>query len=101
WSPCIGPILGTILLYASTSATGVEGALLLAIFSLGLGVPFILTAFFLQKASLVLNKLSLLVKILSIVGGVGLLITGGLMLLGQMAYITSWGLVFFDALYKP
>ena len=39
WSPCIGPILGSILLYASASGTAGQGALLLAIFSLGLGLP--------------------------------------------------------------
>jgi cytochrome c-type biogenesis protein len=101
WSPCIGPILGTILLYASVSATAWQGAFLLSIFSLGLGLPFILTAFFLQKASMVLNRLSLFVKILSIVGGTGLLLTGVLMLVGDMGLITSWGLNFFDILYKP
>ncbi|MDE1925448.1 MAG: sulfite exporter TauE/SafE family protein [Patescibacteria group bacterium] len=101
WSPCIGPILGTILLYASTSATGAQGALLLGIFSAGLGLPFLLTAFFLQKASMVLGRLSLFVKILSIAGGAGLLVTGALMLAGDMGLITSWGLSFFDALYRP
>jgi cytochrome c-type biogenesis protein len=101
WSPCIGPILGSILLYASLSSTALQGAFLLGIFSLGLGLPFLLTAFFLQKASMILNHLSTLVRVLSIVGGVGLLFTGTLMILGEMALITSWGLNFFDVLYRP
>jgi len=101
WSPCIGPILGTILLYASTSSTTLQGAFLLGIFSIGLAVPFMLTAFFLERASVVLSHLTLVVKVLSIVGGIGLLVTGALMVLGDMALITSWGLSFFNYLYTP
>ncbi len=44
WTPCIGPILGSILTLAAASATVVQGGLLLAVFSLGLGVPFIAIA---------------------------------------------------------
>lgn len=44
WSPCIGPVLATILLYASATTTAASGALLLAIFSLGLAVPFLMVA---------------------------------------------------------
>lgn len=101
WSPCIGPILGTILLYASTSSTAAQGALLLAVFSLGLGIPFLLTAFFLDKAAKLLGHLTLFVKILSIVGGVGLLAAGMLMVLGEMATVTAWSLQFFDWFYTP
>jgi len=101
WSPCIGPILGTILLYASTSSTTVQGGILLAVFSLGLGIPFIITAFFLERVSRLLSHLTLLVKFLSIVGGIGLVVVGGLMVFGEMAYITSWGLEFFNWLYTP
>ncbi len=95
------PILGTILLYASTSSTTVQGGVLLAFFSLGLGVPFIITALFLEKVSKLLSHLTLLVKFLSIMGGVGLIVVGGLMVFGEMAYITSGALEFFDWLYTP
>ncbi len=44
WTPCIGPILTAILVVASNQATGVQGVLLLASYSLGLGIPFFLTA---------------------------------------------------------
>ncbi len=44
WTPCIGPILGTVLLYASLEATMVEGTLLLATYALGLGVPFVVAS---------------------------------------------------------
>lgn len=104
WSPCVGPILGTVLtisLLATSPSAVFEGAFLLGVFSLGLAVPFLLTAFFLQKASSVLSRLTLLIKILSIVGGVGLLATGLLLLAGDMGLITAWGLNFFNALYAP
>jgi cytochrome c-type biogenesis protein len=44
WTPCIGPILGTVLLYASLESTMVQGTLLLATYALGLGVPFVVAA---------------------------------------------------------
>src|SRR5690606_3606111 len=46
WTPCIGPVLGTILAVAGTQTTVGEGALLLTVYSAGLGVPFILAALF-------------------------------------------------------
>ena len=49
WSPCIGPILGTVLLFASTSATAVQGGILLTVFSLGFSLPFLITAFFVDR----------------------------------------------------
>jgi hypothetical protein len=49
----------------------------------------------------VLSHLTLVVRILSLVGGVGLLLTGVLMVLGDMSLLTSWGLSFFDTIYRP
>jgi cytochrome c-type biogenesis protein len=104
WSPCIGPILGSVLtisLLASSPTAVFQGALLLAVFSLGLGIPFLITAFFLQKVTSLLGHLTTLVTVLSVVGGTGLLVVGVLMLLGDMAPITAWSLQFFDSLYQP
>ena len=50
WTPCIGPILGAILLYASTTQTVGQGTLLLTAYSLGLGVPFLIAALALDRA---------------------------------------------------
>ncbi len=58
WTPCIGPILGAILLYASTTQTAWMGALLLTAYSLGLGVPFLITAFALDSAMGFLRRLN-------------------------------------------
>ncbi len=56
WSPCVGPILGSILLFAGTTGTAVEGAFLLAIFSLGLAIPFLLVALGVSSASQAINR---------------------------------------------
>lgn len=96
WSPCIGPILGTILLVASTSAVALQGALLLAVFSLGLSLPFILTALLIHEATGFLNRISWLVRVLSFMGGVFLILLGTLMLFGKMGLLIAWGYGLFD-----
>src|SRR6185295_3457884 len=73
WSPCIGPILGTILLFASTSSTVGQGALLLAIFSLGLGLPFLLCAFLMDAASGWISRLIIVTNFFSVLGGLMLI----------------------------
>ncbi len=98
WSPCIGPILGTLLLFASTSATAPQGALLLAVFSIGLGLPFIATALLLERAGAAFVHYSKFVSVLSLCGGVILLFLGALMLLGDMSLLVTWG---FGALQGP
>jgi cytochrome c-type biogenesis protein len=104
WTPCIGPILGSILtisLLASDPSVLFEGALLLGVFSLGLAVPFMLTAFFLDRASVALSHLTLLVKFLSLVGGISLFTIGALMVFGELGTFSAWGLQFFNQLYEP
>lgn len=98
WSPCIGPILGTVLLFASTSATALQGAFLLAVFSLGLGIPFFLTALLIEQVGGVITRWSKTVHTLSVIGGVVLVILGVLMLLGMMDLLVSWGYGLFDGL---
>lgn len=98
WSPCIGPILGTVLLFASTSATVVQGAILLSVFSLGLAVPFMLTAFLIDTAAQQFAKWGRALNVLSIIGGVLLIILGMCILLGVMGAAVSWGYSLFDLL---
>jgi cytochrome c-type biogenesis protein len=89
WSPCIGPILGTVLLFASNTATAYYGALLLAVFSFGLAVPFLLTAVLVTESTVFLSRIGGFVGILSLVGGVGLIVGGALMLTGNMQFFTD------------
>lgn len=90
WSPCIGPILGTVLFVASTTATMLYGALLLAIFSLGLGIPFILVALLMERAGKTLSQAASLSRFLSIFGAVLLIALGLLMLTGNIGYLSAW-----------
>ncbi|HVU79863.1 MAG TPA: cytochrome c biogenesis protein CcdA [Candidatus Paceibacterota bacterium] len=91
WSPCVGPILGTVLLVASTSSTATAGAVLLAAFSLGLGLPFLLTAVFLESVHETFAHWSGFASVLSKIGGVVLVALGVLMLLGHMGLLIEWG----------
>jgi cytochrome c-type biogenesis protein len=91
WSPCIGPVLGTILFAASASATAASGALLLAVFSLGLGIPFLLAALLISRAQAAVGRLGGLSQVLSVIGGCFLIIIGVLMLFNETGLLVSWG----------
>lgn len=103
WSPCIGPILGTILLFASSTSTASFGAALLLVFSLGLAIPFLLTAYFIDKAGAAFIRFAGGAQRLQYVGGVVLVILGGLMLFGNGGLMTQWAFEHvpgYDALLK-
>lgn len=91
WTPCVGPILGSILLLASTSATAFQGAFLLSIFSLGLAIPFLIIAFGIGSASQHLTKISKYLNIVSIIGGIFLILLGILLLTDNMSLLVSYG----------
>lgn len=80
WSPCVGPILGSVLLLVTTTGTVVAGAFLLAVFSMGLGLPFILIAFGVEWFSKYSSKFSTYGNMFGKVAGVFLLIIGILLL---------------------
>ena len=92
WSPCIGPILGTILLFASVNATALWGALLLCAFSLGLAIPFLLTALLIDRAGAAFAQFAGAARVLQYVGGALLVALGVLMLLGNGGLMTAWAL---------
>ena len=96
WSPCIGPILGSVLFIASTASTALTGALLLAVFSLGLGLPFILCAIFMEKISSWFARMGRLTMIFNYIGGLLLVGVGTLMLFGSMGLLITWGFSIFD-----
>lgn len=105
WSPCVGPILGAVLTLAATSGTIGQGAFLLTIFSLGMGIPFLIIAATIGSASRYLNKLGKYVHAIEIVGGILLIILGLLMFFDQFQVFIGWmynALEFlnYDGLYK-
>jgi len=84
WTPCIGPILGSILALASTEENISKGILLLSFYSLGLAIPFILSGFLIQKFLLFSKNFKKNINIVLKFGGTILLITGILILTNQL-----------------
>lgn len=89
WSPCVGPILGSILMMAASSAEVGRGALLLAIYSLGLGVPFVAVALLLGRIRPLLNWLNRHALVINRVAGVILMLIGVTILTGQLGRVVG------------
>ncbi len=89
WTPCIGPILGAILLYASQQETVMQGIVLLFAFSMGLGIPFIITAFAINQFFKFFNFMRKYFLLIEIIGGLLLILVGILILTGSMEKISS------------
>ncbi|GBD95838.1 MAG TPA: cytochrome c biogenesis protein CcdA [Nitrospirae bacterium] len=83
WTPCIGPILGSILMYAGAKGSLIYGVKLLSIYSLGLGIPFLLSSLALNTFLSYSRKLQRHMKSVMIVSGI-LLVLFGIMLLTDM-----------------
>lgn len=89
WVPCIGPILSSILVLASDSATAGTGAGLLAIYSLGLGIPFLVTGAAFGTATNFLRRLNRHTHIVSIISGIFLLYVAYLLWSDTLVLLTS------------
>jgi cytochrome c-type biogenesis protein len=90
WTPCIGPVLGSILFFAGLEQTVLEGTLLLGVYGLGLAIPFVGSAvllnWFLAGAARIRRHIGWIEKT---AGGV-LLVMGVLMITGHFATLTAW-----------
>ena len=84
WTPCIGPILGSILVLASTEESLGRGVLLLSSYSIGLAIPFILSGYLMQKFLLFSKNFRKNIDKVSKIGGIILLITGLLIITNQL-----------------
>ena len=84
WTPCIGPILGSILVLAATEDSINKGILLLISYSLGLALPFILSGYLTQKFLIFSKNFKKNINLISKIGGIILLITGVLILTNQL-----------------
>lgn len=82
WSPCIGPILGSILVYSSISGNVLEGMKILGAYSLGIAIPFIISSMLIDTAMRYLKKYMKLFRWINYVLGMVLVILGVLMILG-------------------
>lgn len=89
WTPCIGPILAGILAIAATEETIIRGIILLAFYSAGLAVPFLLTAVAFNKFIAVSGKIKKHFRIVEIVGGVFLIVIGLMIFTNSLGYISG------------
>lgn len=91
WTPCVGPILGTILTLAATTPS-ISFSLLLA-YSFGLGIPFIMIGIFFSRATRVIRSMSIHLKYYNVVLGSFIIILGILVFTNQLAYIANFPLL--------
>ncbi|MCG8477690.1 MAG: cytochrome c biogenesis protein CcdA, partial [Spirochaetales bacterium] len=89
WSPCIGPILASILFLAGTQGQISRAALLLAVYSLGLGLPFIVTGVAFSRASRLLRRLRPYMGAIKTVSGLFLIAVGVLIMVGRFQQING------------
>lgn len=97
WSPCIGPILSSILFLAGTSGSLMRGIVLLSVYSLGLGLPFLLTGLFFPFALKQLGRIKQHLRTIKIASGAFLVFIGALILFGRLQKLNT---VLFSAAYQ-
>lgn len=90
WTPCVGPILSSILILAGSMATVGSGVLLLVFYALGLAVPFLLSAFFIGSITGALRRFSKFLPVISVISGVLLMLMGILLFTDQLAFISRY-----------
>jgi len=98
WTPCIGPILAAILSVAAAEATVVKGAGLLAVYSAGLGIPFLLAAFMIERFASLFNRMKRHLNTIERGIGVLMVLTGIAFLTGTISNVSIWLLETFPAL---
>ena len=100
WTPCIGPILGSILAYASMENSIYKGVLLLGVYSLGLAIPFVVSSLIIKKFLIVSKKSKSYLNKIKKFSGIILLITGILIVTGKLQTIGFYLIEFFPILQK-
>ncbi len=94
WIPCVGPILGSILVLASTSETAGQGILLLVAYSAGLAIPFLLSALLFGRFLLFFNRFKRFLPWMSRVSGLFLILVGVLLLTDYFTLLSTFALRF-------
>jgi cytochrome c-type biogenesis protein len=101
WTPCIGPQLGAILSLAAQEGNMTRGTLLLGIYALGLGLPFLIAAIFIERSMALMTKLKRHMKLIERLMGGLLLLVGLALLTGFFTDFSYWMLETYDALGLP
>lgn len=97
WTPCIGPVLGTILTTSAVSASVPQGIILLSIYSLGLGIPFLASAIFTERLFGRLRTFGRAGRLLQMGAGGVVVAMGAAMLTGQLTAFSYWLIETFPA----
>jgi cytochrome c-type biogenesis protein len=100
WTPCIGPILAAILSVAAAEATVAKGAGLLAVYSAGLGIPFLVAAFMVEQFSSAFARMKTHLATVERVMGVLMILTGIAFLTGGITSVSIWLLETFPVLQR-
>jgi len=98
WTPCIGPVLATILTYSTVATEPSVGIIFLSVYSLGLAIPFLLAAIFMEqfkKRVKVLNRFS---RHLHLFAGIIMIVMGVAMITGKLASFSNWMLELFPGI---
>jgi len=90
WTPCVGPILGVVLGFAAAQDTLIKGVLLLAVYSLGLAVPFLLTSLGIERFLKFYNRFKFHMHAMEVASGGLLIALGVLLVLGRFTLISGW-----------
>ncbi|GAC1413528.1 MAG: cytochrome c biogenesis protein CcdA [Vulcanimicrobiaceae bacterium] len=90
WTPCVGPVLATILSFAANESSVWKGAILLAVYSAGIGVPFLLAAAFVEPFMRVATSLKRRMRWLEMSMGTMMIVTGVLIIGGSLSYVSGW-----------
>lgn len=89
WTPCFGPTLGAILMYAGGTETVSKGVFLLLVYSIGMGIPFILTALFINVFTKFLDKADRVLKYIPIISGLIMVVFGALIYFDKLMIISN------------
>ena len=100
WTPCIGPVLGAILTLAATDTTVTRGTAMLGVYALGLGLPFLLAAIFVQRSMGLMSRLKRHMAVIEKVMGVMLLVVGIALLTGAFSAFSWWLLETFPVMQR-
>jgi cytochrome c-type biogenesis protein len=89
WTPCFGPVLASIVLYAGATATVGQGVVLLLIYSLGMAIPFLLTALFINSFNKLMVKTEKFIKYVPKISGLILIVFGLLIVTNKLVQLTT------------